>query len=76
MVIFKRGQGYELLVTRKQIKILVRVGTQNGDTGWDPCTLITWQRCPSCILWNMDYFTTQNTEGTLYKPNNAFLLLF
>ena len=76
MVIFKRSRGYELLVTRKQIKILVRLATKNGDTGWDPGTLITWQSCHSCILWTMDYFTTQITEGTLYKPNNAFLSLF
>ena len=76
MVIFKRGQGYELLVTRKQIKILVRVGTQNRYTGWEPYTLITFQSCCSCILRTMAYFTTENTEGTLYEPNNAFLLLF
>ena len=76
MVIFKRGQGYELLVTRKQIKIFVRVGTQNGYTGWEPCTLITFQSCCSCILRTMAYFTSQNSEGTLYEPNSAFLLLF
>ena len=76
MVIFKRGQGYELLVTRKQIKIFVRVGTQNGYTGCEPCTLITFQSCCSCILRTMAYFTSQNSEGTLYEPNNAVLLLF